>query len=204
MVRPAILAWFAPLAAGFLVLSSPVAAGDAGMVPHFAATARCFDKNDPPPAEVCELLHGTEELKAPPGGRVYRETWTGPVIGPMQDGSIVLTITPDGTRTLKTPWLSGAYRLKSTELADFEATLARSDFGDRPVHNQATPVCLDGVATALEAIVDGRYRLVYFSYCGGVSSEGIASALDQLFVLAASKAGLRYPFNPDHPTFRGR
>ena len=126
----------------------------------------------------------------------------------MHYGSIVLRISQDGTRLLETPWRHGAYHLRSDELAGFETMLAQSDFANRPVFNQldtssGTVTCVDGVATALEAIVDGKYRLVYFDFCGGVSSNSIADALDELFVVAASKAGLQYPVNPQHPTFRG-
>jgi hypothetical protein len=172
-------------------------------VPHFAASARCSDK-PAPSADACDFLGDTEDLQAPSGGRVYRETWAGPFRGPTGHGSIALMIAPDGTRTLKTPWRQSPYLLKPYELRHFEEAVAGSDFARRPVYNRAAQVCVDGVGTALEAIVDGKYRLVYFDYCGGVSSDGIAGALDQLFAFAAWKAGLRYPVNPEHPTFRGR
>ena len=143
------------------------------------------------------------DLAAPPGGRAYRETWSGPFRGEMHAGAIVLTIDDNGRRTMKTPWRSGAFRLRPKDLPDFEDALAGSDFAALPMFNQYAGVCVDGVATTLEAVVDGKYRLVYFDYCGGVSSESVARALDRLFVFAARKSGRYYPVNPDHPTFRG-
>jgi hypothetical protein len=121
----------------------------------------------------------------------------------MHSGRIVLTVYPDGRRTLTTPWRRGAYRLRAGDLPNFESTLAASNFGELPVYNAYYGVCVDGVATSLEAIVHGNYRAVFFSYCGGVSSESVAAALDQLFVFAAGLSGLRYPAHPERPTFRG-
>ena len=121
----------------------------------------------------------------------------------MGHGSIVLTIHADGTRTLKTPWHYGVFHLKSTDLPHFEADLAQSGFDTLPIYNRWEEVCIDGVTTTLEAIVDGKYRISYFDYCGGVHPEPVAQALDELFVFAAGKSGKRYPVNPDHPTFRG-
>jgi hypothetical protein len=191
------------IATAFLALFAVAGPVRAESIPHFAASARCSDK-PAPSADACDFLDGAAELQIPPGGRVYRETWAGPFMGPTGHGNIELRIAPDGTRTLVTPWRQSPYLLKPYELRHFEEALAQSDFGQRPVHNQTSSVCLDGVGTALEAIVDGKYRLVYFGYCGGVSSESIAGALDQLFVFAAWRSGLRYPVNPEHPTFRGR
>jgi len=177
----------------------------ASAIPQFTASVRCPGDGSPAGAGACDFLRqlGIDELEVPPGGRIYRETWLGPFRGRMHSGSIVLTIHADGRRTLKTPWRRSVYRLKPGELTGFERALAQSDFGTLPVFNGLDEICVDGVGTSLEAIVDGRYRLVYFDYCGGVQSESVAEALDQLFVFAAGKSGLQYPVNPKHPTFRG-
>ena len=171
-----------------------------GQVPQFPPSEICPD----PGAEACaDHRMGALPLEAAAGTRVYRETWSGPFTGPMQGGSIVLTIRPDGTRTLQTPWRPDDYELSGDDLPDFEAALARSDFGALPEYNQAVEVCTGGVATTLEAVVDGTYRITHFDYCGGVSSESVAQALDQLFVFSAGLSGLSYPVNPERPTFRG-
>jgi len=169
-------------------------------VPEFSPSERCPTPN----ADACASYRmDAHPLTAAPGARVYREIWRGPFVGPMGHGSIVLTVHQDGTRTLRTPWRRGEYRLRPSDLPDFEATLARSDFATLPVYNQSEEICVDGVATTLEAIVDNNYRIAYFDFCGGVSSESVATALDQLFVFSAHLSGLRYPVNPDRPTFRG-
>jgi hypothetical protein len=174
-------------------------------IPQFEPTIQCPSDKDETIKEVCGFLQGAGAgvLKSRLGDRVYRETWIGGLRGKWGRGSIVLTIHADGGRTLKTPWHRGLYRLKPGELPDFETTLARSDFARLSFYNRYAEVCVDGVATSLEAIVGGRYRLAYFDYCGGVGSRGVADALDQLFVFAAGIDGLHYPFDPAHPTFRG-
>ncbi len=173
-------------------------------IPQFPASERCSSDARSADTLACPFLGAIKPLEAPPGGRIYRETWSSGLKGPMGRGVITLTVYADGRRTLSSPWRYPADVLRPGELPDFEAALARSDFGRLPVDNQAEGACIDGVATTLEAVVDGRYRLTYFDYCGGVSSEGVALALDQLFVFAAAKAGMRYPVHPNHPTFRGR
>ncbi len=174
--------------------------------PKFAPSARCPNIfGEVTLEDVCDFIEArpTDRLSAPPGARVYRERWVGPFMGPMHSGSIVLTVFPDGRRVLRTPWRQGAYTLRADDLPDFESTLATSDFGELPVYNAHRDACFDGVATSLEAIVDGVYRAAFFSRCGGVSSESVATALDQLFVFAAGLSGLSYPVNPENPTFRG-
>ncbi|HEY1632864.1 MAG TPA: hypothetical protein VGF56_16215 [Rhizomicrobium sp.] len=170
-------------------------------LPRFEDSGRCpMDKSV---SNVCDLIDGLPRLEAPDGGRVYRETWSGPLMGPMGHGSIVLTVHANGTRTLQTPWHRGAFHLSPSDLPDFESDLARSGFDKLPVYSRWGEVCIDGVATALEAVVDGHYRIAYFDHCGGVHPEAIAQTLDELFVFAAGKSGLSDPVNPDHPTFRG-
>lgn len=169
-------------------------------VPSFTTSDAC----PTPDALGCvDFRLGAAPLKAAPGARVYRETWSGPFGDPMHKGSIVLTIHPDGARTLNTPWRRQDYLLLRDELSDFEAALARSEFGDLPALNANVGMCTGGVATTLEAVVDGKYRITHFDFCDGVTSESVAQALDQLFVFAAGLSNLRYPVNPDQPTFRG-
>lgn len=195
----AIAVWFALLAA-CAPTSSERAAAVTGAAPQSPSSETC----PTPSSETCASYRmGAQILRAAPGERVYRETWRGPFRGAMGHGSITLTIRRDGARTLRTPWRHGEYLLRPNELVDFEPALARSNFASLPVFNQVQQVCVDGVATTLEAIVDGNYRIAYFDYCGGVSSEGVAQALDQLFVFSAHLSGLSYPVNPSHPTFRG-
>jgi hypothetical protein len=148
----------------------------------------------------CSMFVGVEPLAGPSGARVYRETWWSGSRGWSAKGSITLTIRADGTRTLQTPWRKWPIRLRPAELADFEPALARSDFGKLPRYGPLS-VCTGGVATTLEALVEGRYRIVQFSFCG-VSSPGVADALDQLFVFAAAQSHLKYSPDPAHPTYR--
>lgn len=191
--------------AALLFAASSAGAMAGGRVPSFESSGRCPLDGTEWIVEACTFLRSVHaaNLQAPPGGRAYRESWQGPFAGKMHKGRIELTITADGKRFLKTPWHRGAYRLKAHELDDFESRIARSEFATLPVYNRESEVCVDGVATTLEAVVGGKYRLAYFDYCGGVFYDRIADALDKLFVLAAGKSGLRYPVNPDHPTYRG-
>lgn len=197
----------AAFAMAVLLATIPAAAesDDAPAIPHFTASQRCPGDGSPEMKYDCDFLHeeGAADLEAPPGARVYRETWAGPFMAPMNGGSITLTIAADGSRSLKTPWRRRPYRLKPGDIPDFESLLARSSFAQRSVYNRIDAMCVDGVVTSVEAIVDGQYRLVLFDSCAGVFDENIALALDQLFVFAAGLSGLKYPVYPDHPTFRG-
>jgi hypothetical protein len=174
-------------------------------VPRFSASQRCPGDGSPEMKYDCDFLKelGAKPLEAPLGGRAYRETWAGPFAGPTGRGSITLRITADGMRTLEAPWLKRPYRLNPGELPDFEATLAKSRFDKWTVYNRREGIWVDGVATSIEAVVDGKYRLVLFDYSGGVFDEAIAQALDQLFVFTAGLKGLKYPVDSDHPTYRG-
>jgi len=183
-------------------------------IPHFTASQRCPGEGSAEMKYDCDLLNdmGLKPLDAPPGGRAYRETWSGPFSQITGHGSITLTIAADGQRTLEAPWLTRPYHLPPNELPDFEATLAKSRFDKWTVYNRmgrdnghgaVESVCIDGVVTSIEAIVDGQYRIVLFDFCGGVFDEQIAQALDQLFVFTANLKHLKYPVNADHPTFRG-
>ncbi|MEI9996567.1 MAG: hypothetical protein WDM91_18360 [Rhizomicrobium sp.] len=195
----------AVMAGAACLFSHTADAGDPAVIPQFSASQACPGDGSPEMQYDCKFLDdvGAKALQAPAGSRVYRESWMGPFASPMHDGSIVLIIAPDGTRTLQTPWRRRPYRLRPGELPDFEAALAKSAFSRRTVYNRIEGFCVDGVATALEAVVDGRYRMVLYDYCGGVFDEDVAQALDQLFVFAAGLSGLHYPVNPDHPTYRG-
>lgn len=194
------------------------AMGDGVNVPKFEASARCPDI---PEAVGVNLPYGREQIcgqlekkpkdriEAPPGVRVYRETWESIDLREGGNGSILLTIYPDGRRTLESTWARGKYTLKSRELPDFEATLAKSRFAELPLFVEPQIdreggndiVCLDGVPTSLEAIVDGKYRLVFFTPCGGVFLKDVAAALDQLFLFAVKVSGGKHPFDPEHPTW---
>jgi hypothetical protein len=173
-------------------------------IPDFAASARC-PKQAADPSQACSFLADEKvaELRAPPGGRAYRETWAGNLRKPFDRGSILLMIQPDGAATLTTPWRKRPFRLKPGELSDFEDAVARSNFGSLPIDNQAYKLCVGGFATTLEAVVAGRYRVAYFDFCGGVSSASVADALDRLYAFALSKSGVRYPLDPKHATYRG-
>ena len=183
--------------------------GDGLNVPKFEASVRCPELVPNGPVsdlqEVCEYVEETrrERLKAPPGARVYRERWSMGCIGAPCSGTLVLTIYPDGRRTLKTPWRRGNYTLKPNELPDFEQRIAGSHFAELPYFVELPIVCIGGALTSLEAIVDGKYRLVFFGACTGVIDEEIALALDQLFLLGVGLSGLSHPYSPERPTFRG-
>jgi hypothetical protein len=198
----AMIFWFAT--------NSLLAGEDAApTIPHFTASQRCPGDGSPEMKYDCELLEGfgALDLNTSPGTRVYRETWSSGFKGPLGSASITLTIAVDGSKTLRTSWNHSVYNLKPSDLADFEATLSKSSFAQRTVYNRRilpeNEVCVDGVETSIEAIVDGRYRLVVFDACGGVFDENIADALDQLTVFAENISGSRFPWYPDHPTFRG-
>ena len=200
-----ILAIAAMIAASCMFCPAAIAGDAPSAIPQFADGPHCPGDRSAEMKYDCDFLAetGAKDLRAPKGARVYRETWMGPFMGPMHEGSIVLTIAADGSRTLRTPWRRRPYHLKPGELPDFEATLAKSTFAQKTVYNRIDGVCVDGVATAVEAVVDGKYHLVLFDFCGGVFDEDIAQALDQLFVFAAGLSGRHYPVNADHPTFRG-
>src|ERR1700709_2099874 len=89
------------------------AADAASAIPHFAASQRCPGDASAEMKYDCDFLKeiGARDLQAPPGARVYRETWLGPLMGPMHEGVITLTISADGSRTLQTPWRRHPYRL---------------------------------------------------------------------------------------------
>jgi hypothetical protein len=183
--------------------------GDGVNVPKFDASARCPELTpDVSPGEreqICGFVEETwrERLTAPPGARVYREQWFLGCRGKPCSGALVLTVHPDGRRTLKTPWLRGTYTLKPNELADFEQRIARSHFAELPYHVELPVVCVGGAGTSFEAIVDNKYRMVNFSACTGVIDEEIALALDALYILGTRLSGLEHPYWPERPTFRG-
>ena len=208
------MATAAVLVSAALLMQAP-AELPAPAYPRFEDSPRCSPRTEADWSTPCGLLRlmKVAPLAARPGDRIYRETWNASLIRRgvwFGQGSITLTIRADGRRFLQTPWRSGSIPLRNGELADFEARLAQSEFARLGQWNTTVyrdqpgveSVCIDGVVTALEAIVDGRYRLVYFDNCG-VASQDVALALDDLFVLAAAKSGHRYPFNPEHPTYRG-
>jgi hypothetical protein len=199
-----------PWLAAVLFAIVPTAYADpAPAIPQFAPTPQCPTQANETQKYVCDFLADEHAgpLVAPPGARVYREVWRTGFLTRWARGIIVLTIYADGRRTLHTPWHRGSYWLDPDDLSDFEATLAGSDFARLGFYNQygdagGNSICIDGAQTSLEAIVGGKYRIAFFDYCG-VGSAGVADALDQLFLYAGGRDGVRVPFRPDHPTYRG-
>lgn len=180
--------------------------------PRFEDAPRCAPKVEPSWYEPCGFLSymDLEPLASRGGARVYRIAWDMSVVRRgmwFKGGAVTLIVYPDGRRFLRTPWRTSAFPLRKGELSDFESRLARSEFAELGRANTTVyadgeeGLCLDGVVTTIEALVDGRYRLAYFDNCG-VAAREVALAFDELLVLAAAKSGYQWPFNPKHPVYR--
>lgn len=180
--------------------------------PIFDDSPRCAPKVEPSWYEPCGFLRylDLDPLTSRSGARVYRVAWDMSVARRdmwFKGGAVTLIVYPNGRRFLRTPWRAHAIPLRKGELHDFEARLARSELAGLGRSNTTVyadgeeGLCLDGVVTTIEALVDGRYRLAYFDNCG-VAAREVALAFDDLLVLAAAKSGHTWPFHLKHPIYR--
>lgn len=95
-------------------------------------------------------------LKAPPGGKAYRVTWSG-----FWRGFVEVTVDADGRthmRTIGPDDVAITVPLQPGDLSSFEAELAHSPFAVTPEHPKA-PTCLDECSNFFLAVVkDGSSK----------------------------------------------